>query len=177
MRTITFLLKFLFVLAVVFYAGCGGQSSGGPFSFDFIHGDNAICARYGPARVDILPITTLTLSADSSRESTINVYVALLDSYDSQIKAPGTLRFELFQYLQRSSDPKGKRIAIWPDIDLTDPVANNSRWQDFLRAYFFSLPLQQPELTGDACILQATCLSPSGKRLTADFLLRPARNP
>ncbi|MGD0078950.1 MAG: hypothetical protein ABSB91_10060, partial [Sedimentisphaerales bacterium] len=64
----------------------------------------------------------------------------------------------------------GKRIVIWPDINLTDPVANNNHWQDFLRAYLFSLPLEKP--ASETTILQVTCISPSGKRLTADFPVR-----
>ena len=171
MKKIILSAKLLFISALAFYAGCGGSNSGPVFPISFTQPDG----RFGPARIDILPITTLTAASDSSRNTTINVYVSLLDSFDSQIKAPATLRFELFQQQQRSTDPKGKRLFIWPDIDLTDPAVNNSHWQDFLRAYQFSLPLQQR--TSESCILQATCLSPSGKRLSANFLLRPARNP
>jgi hypothetical protein len=101
--------------------------------------------------------------------------VCLLDSFDSQIKTPATFRFELFQHLQRSTDPKGRRLYIWPDIELVEPAANNSHWQDFMRAYVFTLPLEQPRLAGEVCILQATCLCPSGKRLSANSIIRPAR--
>jgi hypothetical protein len=174
MRTITILPKLLFLLALAFYAGCGEPTSGPIFPFDLGRPDLSLYARYAPARIDILPITSITSEPTSSSDFAINVYVCLLDSFGSQIKAPATFRFELFQQLQRSTNPKGKRIAIWPDIDLTDPTVNNNRWQDFLRAYLLSLPLQQRP--ADACILHVTCISLSGQRLSADFLIRPGRN-
>jgi hypothetical protein len=175
MRTIGFSLKLLFFAGLVYAGGCGSPESGQSLPFDFGRTDNAVYGRYGPARVDILPITTMTASRDSTGESTINVYACLLDSFDSQIKTPATFRFELFQYLQRSADPKGKRLYIWPDIELLEPAANNSHWQDFLRAYQFTLPLQQSRLAGEISILRVTCLCPSGKRLSADFRVPAAK--
>jgi len=158
----------LVLLPLVFYAGCTGPSSGLILPFG-----QPPCTHYGPARIDIIPLTSLVPAPDSGRNSTINVYACLLDSFDSQIKAPAVFRFELFEYLQRSTDPKGKRLFLWPDLDLTDPTLNNNHWQDFLRAYLFSLPLQSPP--AETCILQVTCFCPSGKRPSADFLLKPAR--
>lgn len=169
MKTISFLTKLLFVLALAFYAGCstqppGADSSPAPFR------DSTPCSRFGPARIDILPITSITPISASDRDFAITAYVSLLDAFDSSIKAPVVLRFELFQHLQRSADPKGKRLIVWPDIDLTDPAVNNNLWQDFLRAYLFSLPLQKS--SAENCILHVTCFCPSGKRLNADFIVR-----
>jgi hypothetical protein len=168
MRTLTAAPILLFIIALAFYTGCTDQPSGSVFPIGV-----APCARFGPTRVDILPITSLVPVSTSAHDSTINVYVCLLDSFDSQIKTPAVFRFELFEHAQRSADPKGKRLAIWPDIDLTDPAANNNLWQDFMRAYLFSLPLQKS--SADNCILHVTCLCPSGRRLSADFLIKSAR--
>ena len=175
MRTISFSFKWLFVLGLVYAGGCGGSDSGQASPFDFGRTDAAIYARYAPGHVDILPISSITVPRGSMGETAINVYVCLLDSFDSQIKTPATFRFELFQYLQRSANPKGKRLYIWPDIECVEPAANNSHWQDFLRAYHFTLPLQQPRLAGEICILRVTCLCPSGKRLSADFRIPPTK--
>ena len=65
--------------------------------------------------------------------------VSLLDPFDCQIKSPGVFRFELYEYVQRSAEPKGQRVIIWPDIDLTECSENNNHWRDFLRAYEFNL--------------------------------------
>jgi hypothetical protein len=168
MRTLTAATILLFIIALAFYAGCSDQTSGPAFTI----GLAPPCTRFGPTRVDILLITSLVPARDSAGASTINAYVCLLDSFDTQIKAPAVFRFELFEHVQRSADPKGKRLAIWPDVDLTDPAANNNLWQDFMRAYLFSLPLQKS--SADNCILHVTCFCPSGRRLSADFIIRAA---
>lgn len=165
-------MKVLFITAAALFVGCESSPPGGGFSFDFARPDAAACERYGPARIDILPLTALTQAGDSGGDSTVTVYICLLDSYDSQIKSPAIFRFELFEHVQRSSEPKGKRLKIWPDIALTDPALNNNHWQDFLRAYLFSLPLQKLH-SGDY-ILHTTCITPDDKRLYADYLVRPA---
>jgi hypothetical protein len=173
MRTIVCTLKLLFVFGLVLCIGCSGSTSDAGFPFDFARPGAAACERYGPARIDILPLTTLTQAPDSGHDSILNVYICLLDSFDSQIKTPAVFRFELFEHVQRSADPKGKRLTIWPDIALTDPALNNNNWQDFLRAYQFSLPLQK--LPAGNYILHATCITPADKRLYADFPLRSAK--
>ena len=125
--------------------------------------------RFAPTKIDVLPLTGLT-KTEASQRTRLNLYVSLLDAFGSQIKTPGVFRVELYDYVQRSAEPKGRRTAIWPDIDLTDPIANNKHWNDFLRAYRFDLPLEQGG--GQDYILQVTCLCPTGSRLTSNFTLR-----
>ena len=103
----------------------------------------------------------------------MDVYVSLLDAYSEKIKAPGIFRFELYEYVQRSSEPKGQRIAIWPDVDLNSPAENQTYWRDFLRAYEFSLGA--PASRGKTYILEVTCLCPSGKRLSTEWPLKPEK--
>lgn len=160
----------IFAIAMMFYAGCSSppNESGQQLNLPFMQSDAAIYTRYAPAQIDILPISKIN-PAPSVADYTISVYVSLLDSFGSQIKSPATFRFELFQQVQRSSEPKGKRIVIWPDINLTDPAVNNNHWQDFLRAYLFTLPLEKP---APETILQVTCIIASGKRLTAEYPVR-----
>jgi len=125
--------------------------------------------RYAPSKIDIMPLTDF-IGAGDTQNSRINIYVSLLDSFGSQIKSPGMFRFELYEYVQRSAESKGKRAIIWPDVDLTDPVKNNDSWRDFLRAYMFTLPCEK-SISQDY-ILQVTCLCPNGKRLSSEFTLR-----
>jgi len=84
-----------------------------------------------------------------------------------RLKSPEIFRFELYEKVRQSAEPRGKRIAIWPDFDLTEPGENNKHWQDFLRSYRFELELE--EQMGNDCILQVTWLSAGGRRLSADF--------
>lgn len=126
---------------------------------------------FGPAHVEILPLTEL-IAAPDGQGTVLNVYVSLLDVYSEKIKAPGTLRFELYEYVQRSAEPKGQRVAIWPDINLTSPTENQRYWRDFLRAYEFSLVTEASR--NKTYILEATCLSLGGRRLSAEWPLKPA---
>lgn len=127
--------------------------------------------RFAPTKIDVLPLTELN-RADASQKTRLNLFVSLLDAFGSQIKSPGVFRVELYDYVQRSAEPKGRRTAIWPDIDLTDPITNNKYWNDFLRAYRFDLDLPLEQGGGRDYILQVTCLCPNGSRLTTNFTLR-----
>jgi hypothetical protein len=126
---------------------------------------------FGPTRIEILPLTELVPSSYGQPGTRLRVYVTLLDAFASSIKAPGTFRFELYEYVQRSADPKGTRLAIWPDLDLTEAAANNNYWRDFLRAYEFELTARASR--DQSYVLEATCLYPGERRLSTEFILRP----
>ncbi len=129
-----------------------------------------LAAGFTPVAVSILPLTELSQpEGDQGRH--LSVYVSLLDTFNSQIKAPGTFRIELYDYVQRSAEPKGPRIKMWSDLDLTAPAENQRYWRDFLRAYEFVVPTDiSPE---KAYVLEVTCLIPSGRRLSDEWILRP----
>lgn len=130
----------------------------------------SVYTRYVPAKIDIIPLTEFVCVGSAQDASKIRIYVSLFDSFGCQIKTPGTFRFELYRYVQRSAEPKGRRIVVWPDIDLTDTAENNNYWRDFLRAYEFVFTLKTQ--INQCYILQATYLSPNGKRLSAEFSLK-----
>jgi len=133
----------------------------------------SVYTRYTPVKIDIMPLTEFIWVGDDEEPSKIRVYVSLLDAFDCQMKTPAVFRFELYERIRRSAEPKGRRIIIWPDIDLIDTVENNEHWRDFLRAYEFNLDFE-PE-SNQSYILQATCLCPDGKRLSAEFSLKHTR--
>ena len=164
MKTVAALLRIFCVVFLLVHSGC--EPSG-------VATKSTAETTYAPAKIDILPLTELVYPDSTGQQPQLRVYVSLLDSFGSQIKAPGVFRFELYEYVQRSSEPKGRRISIWPDTDLTAPADNNTHWQDFLRAYEFILIF---EPAGDqSYILQATCLCPDGRRLSVEFALKHAR--
>ena len=147
--------------------GCEAQV---PSNADSDSSGFRIHSKYAPAKIDIMPLTELvSAGSDTEEVSEIRVYVSLLDAFDCQVKMPGVFRFELYEKVVRTADPKGSRIKKWPDFELTSPQENNRYWQDFLRAYAFDLPFE-PE-ANKSYILQATCISPAGKRLSAEFEL------
>jgi hypothetical protein len=125
---------------------------------------------YAAAKVHIIPLTGFATDSAAERPTQIRAYVSLLDEFDCQIKSPAVFRFELFKALERSPEPRGKRVIIWPDTDLTEPTENNTYWRDYLRAYEFNLDFQPA--ADQNYLLQVTCLCPAGRRLSADFRLR-----
>ena len=125
---------------------------------------------FAPTQVEILPLTELV---NGEQGTQLNAYVSLLDAFGEKVKAPGTFRFELYEYVQRSAEPKGQRLDIWPDIDLNDPAENQKYWRDFLRAYEFAFATAVA--SNQTYVLEVTCLCPNGKRLTAVWGLRPEK--
>jgi hypothetical protein len=164
-------MKTIVVMFLLILAGAGCQPTGDKLSSRPDSGTNQFFKSYGPAKVDIMPLTEFVIGSNENR-SKIKVYVSVLDAFNCQIKAPAVFRFELYKRVVRSARPKGKRVLIWPDIDLNDAAKNNEYWKDFLRAYEFDLPFE-PE-SNHSYILQVTSLCSSGRRLSADFVLGPA---
>jgi hypothetical protein len=174
MRIISIILQVLVCLFLLTQAGCetGPEQFETPAEFHEALDRLSLYTSYSQVKIDIMPLTEV-IKTGEAQQARINIYASLLDAFSHQIKAPGVFRFELYQYVQRSSEPKGKRIVLWPDIDLTDPVINSEYWRDFLRAYEFNFPF-----TGGPnqnYILEATCLCPSGKRLTDEFILKQSQ--
>ena len=131
-----------------------------------------VYSGYSPAEISILPLTRIGAQASDKGKAVIQVYVSLLDGFGSQIKAPAVFRFELYERISRSAEPKGKRVVIWLDFDLQGPGDNNHHWQDFLRAYKFDLEFKPQK--DQNYVLQVTCLCPGGRRLLSQSNLAVA---
>ena len=161
-------LLFIFLLAS---AGCGQLSGhfGRTSTADNDLNKLSAYSRFAPDRINIMPLTEF-INTDNVRQISIKPYVSLLDSFGSQVKSPGIFRFELYQRALRSAEPKGKRVVIWEDIDLTEPAVNHEYWRDFLRAYEFDLPFEMD--VNQSYILQVTCQCPNGRRLSTEFALK-----
>jgi hypothetical protein len=129
---------------------------------------HSVLARYAPVKVSIMPLTKFE-KMGQPQQTQIHVYVSLLDSFGSQIKSPSTLRFELYEKVQLSTQPKGSRIVIWPDMDLTDPKDNNKYWSDFFRAYEFRLGFEPK--SNKSYIFQVTSIDSVGKRLSDEITI------
>ena len=170
MKVVAVILQMFFFVLLLVEGGCEPAPTESP-----PRGDNrsdllSAYSPYNPVKIDIMPLTEFVDAGEAEETSKINVYVSLLDSFGCQEKSPGVFRFELYEYVERSAEPKGRRVAIWPDIDLIDAVENNNHWRDFLRAYEFNLGFE-PQ-SNQSYVLQATCLCPSGRRLLAEFTLK-----
>ena len=160
-----YMVMLIFALPLVFTSGC--ETTPRTSKSDKAVKGVSVYNQYLPVKIDIMPLTEFAGSDDDPQ---LQVFLSLQDSFGSHIKAPTVFRFELYHYQPRSARRKGRRIAIWDDIDLTDSVKNSNYWQDFLRAYQFQLPLESKEI--QSSILQVTAIQPNGKRLTAEMPLK-----
>jgi len=170
MKVVGVIARIFFLVLLLVEAGCGPATPELPPPGDNRSNLLSVYTPYIPAKIDIMPLTEFIGAGEPEEAPRINVYVSLLDSFGCQKKSPGVFRFELYEYIERSAEAKGRRITIWPDIDLTDAVENNNHWRDFLRAYEFNLGFE-PE-SNQSYVLQATCLCPSGRRLSAEFTIK-----
>jgi hypothetical protein len=87
----------------------------------------------------------------------IKTLIELIDPLDTSVKAAFTARFELYEFRPLSSNPRGRRLLIWPEQNLNDPGMNNEHWQDFLRGYEFYLPLEFVPQQGKKYLLEVNC--------------------
>ena len=124
---------------------------------------------FSPAKIRVSPVTELIMPTSADGSAQIRVCVALLDPFESYLKAPGTFRFELYERVLRSAMPKGKRINMWPDMDLRSVHTNNEYWQEVWHAYEFDLEFDPRK--DKSYILQVTFILPGNQRLTADYAL------
>jgi hypothetical protein len=168
MRIAAAILQIFFLVSLLVYTGCEPPRTGTkpPAQIDKAT-DTHSHSGYAPAKVDVMPLTKFILTPETGDSPKLRIYVSLLDSFNCQMKSPGVFRFELYEWILRSPEPKGRRIIIWPDIDLTDADKNNQYWKDFLRAYEFNLDAEPK--ADKSYILQATFLTPDGRRLLAEF--------
>ncbi len=121
---------------------------------------------FTPERIRIIGLTEIIPDPGLGDEAVLSVYVDVFDAYDSHIKAPARFRFELYEFVPRSSEPRGDRLMIVPDIDLTEPAVNNRYWHDYLRTYIFDLPMNFRPAPDTTYTLEATCTTPQGRRLS-----------
>jgi len=170
MKAVGAIVRFFFFVLLLLEAGCEQGPVEPPSPTDSTYNLLSAYTPYTAAKINIMPLTEFIHISGVEQASKIKVYVSLFDSFDCQIKSPGSFRFELYEYVQRSPEPKGRRISMWPDFDLTGSAENNSYWRDYLRAYEFNLDFK-PQIN-QSYILQVTYLCANGKRLSDDFVLK-----
>ena len=159
----------LFVGIIVFLCMLGCEPDGSD-SAKSLSDDSNVIRCYEPVKIRIVGLTEIIL--DEYGASRLNVYVDLADSFGSRVKAPGVFRFELYDYVQRTSQHAGKRLFISTDIDLIDPTENNNYWKDHLRAYQFDLPLGFDPRAGQSFLLQVTFNTSTSRRLSSNLQLK-----
>ena len=75
-------------------------------------------------------------------------------------------RFELYAFVPLDANPRGKRIALWPEIEPGAAESANRLWRPHLAAYEFVLPLPHRPVAGKTYLLEVTILDADGIRRT-----------
>lgn len=119
--------------------------------------DHALKDEIPVERIRISALTEFVQSLTRPEEVQLKVLVEIMDKEDMPVKTNCLWRFEFYEFRALSSDPRGRRLVIWPDQDLRDAGSNNQYWKDFLRSYEFYLPLGIAPGPNDKYVLEATC--------------------
>lgn len=154
------------IVLPVFLWGC--QSPPAP-----VAGEGTLCTGFVPSSVHVAGLTQLIGAGAAEEPQTLRVFIELRDLYDTKLKAPFTLRIELYQYVPHSSNPRGKHLQTWPDFILLDLNTNHLYWRDYLRAYEFALEVIPPVSTAEPLLLEITCRTGESKRIGAFYILNP----
>jgi len=172
------ILLYICFITLVFFIGCETPEQNTPAENDKTD-PLSLYTSYTPQKIDILPLTKILPGPKNKSSRLITVYLTLLDAFNCSIKSPGTFRFELYKYVERSPQPKGQRVMLWPNIDLTEPADNNRYWRDYFRAYRFSLEFAghsaapgRGHKSNQSYILQVTYLIPGDRRLSDHIILK-----
>jgi len=134
---------------------------------------------FGPTHVRIHPTFTQVKDwTGDGKLDGIEVVVELLDDFDEPVRAPGTMRFELFRYEKGEPNPAGERLVNPWIGSLVTREEQAEHWSPALRAYTFQLSF--PKISaGQTYVLSVTFESaggttrPGGGRLFNQIILEP----
>jgi hypothetical protein len=125
-----------------------------------------------PPPINLLLPKTLTIhpftqtEAFSDTTGGVHARIQARDSFGDSTKAFGTVRFELYQFLEQNQRRHGPRVGQW-EISIAQPRANLTHWNRHFRSYEFKLACDKPLPTGRRFVLVATFTSPFTPRLSA----------
>lgn len=144
----------IIIAFVILLAGCGQMSEMSLFN----------TASPG---VHLLDMTGFAPAA-SGEGTVLRVFVQ-----PDKIEQDLCFRFELYVYIPRSSNPRGKRIVLWPDIEVKANASSNSQWREHLKAYEFVLPMETQRVIPPAVVLEVTAMGQDG--VWSDMLKLPTK--
>jgi hypothetical protein len=156
----------LAISCLAFFSGCGEP----PVDPDKSVEVNWDCL-FQIDRVHVIGLTSIESKPDDASSSVLTVYLSLQDSFASSIKVPAIFWFELYKYVPRSPNPRGTRLYLSSEFDLNGLSVNNDHWEDFLRAYKFTMDATVRYDPSVTYVLQITCVTPDGRRLMETFYL------
>ena len=119
-------------------------------------------------RIHISALTEFVTAPAHPDAVQLKVLLEVFDAFDSPTPMPCILRFELYELRSLSSNPRGKRLLIWPEQDLSNAENAGEHWKNLLRGYEFYLPLDGFTPQRDRkYLLEATCFA--GRKRRSDL--------
>ena len=155
------------VLALMAAAGCSRESWRFGTKGDISRQPQTIAAPIDlmlPEAIRVHPFTGRTF-AEAGGVTGVDVRIEAIDAFGDATKAFGDFRFEMYNFVPNSLDPKGKRIAVW-DESILKPTDNLLHWDKITRMYIFKLQWDRPVPVGKRVVLAATFDSPFTPRLS-----------
>ncbi len=138
--------------AIIGLVGC--ETAKGPIHAVAQRGENVSIEQ-----IHISALTEFVTDPALPDKVQLKVLLEIFNASDPPVPVPCILRFELYEFHSVSSDPRGKRLVIWPEQDLTDAGNANEHWKDLLRGYEFYLPLDFMPRRDKKYVLEATCFA------------------
>ena len=108
-------------------------------------------------RVQISPLTEFIASPEKPGSCQLKVLLEVFNAQGLPVSIIGTVRFELYEFRPLSSDPRGRRLSIWPELDLGNAADAENYWSQLLRGYEFYLPVDFTPGSGKKYVLEVTC--------------------
>jgi len=157
--------------AAIMFVACGCKSA--PRA-----GDEAakreMLALLMPQRIEIVKPFTRVKSFD--RDNTpdgIELLLRAVNSLDNPgLMIVGHVRVELFEYVEASAEPKGRRLDFW-DVDLSSTAKQKTFWNQLTQMYEFRLGIDPTVLPHErAFVMAVTYNSPLGEHLTDECVIQ-----
>lgn len=126
-------------------------------------------AGFQPALIRFGGLTEILRDKETKKPTALRVFLELRDRFDSRLKVPFSVRFELYRYQLSSPNPKGPHLKSWPVQILTEAGTNNFYWRDYLRSYEFLLDLEG-EVAEEPLLLSAICRTAEGMSLETIYV-------
>lgn len=127
-----------------------------------------------PSRIRIVqPFTRIKSFDNDATPDGIELLLQAVNSLDNPgLMIAGHVRIELYEYVQASADPKGRRLESW-GVDLTDEKHQRTYWNQLTQMYEFRVGVDATTARlADRYVLVVTYDSPLGERLTDEHVLR-----
>jgi len=107
----------------------------------------------------------------------IEALVEFQDPFGDPTKAAGTIRFELYDYVQGQPDPKGARVTNPWIGSLASHEDQKSRWNRTSRTYSFQLAMSRFPAHKDHILIATFKPSGEGPRLFSQIVIPAAETP